>query len=499
MIRRRDLWKILAACPAGATFLRATDRLEPAAVQTGDVAGGEATVWMRSAVPGRMSVKWRTAGAWREAPGPALSAQTDFTGRVLLKGLPAGQHIFYEASVEGAHPLRGSFLTPPGGNADVRFLWSGDMVGQGWGINPGVGGITIFETMRRLEPHFFLHSGDTIYADVPVPAEVSLPDGRVWKNVITAEKSKVAETLDEFRGAYRYNLLDENVRRFSAQVAQIWQWDDHEVMNNWSPSKDIREDSRYREKDVQVLVQRARQAFLEYAPLSPAARSIYRKIAYGPLLDVFVLDMRSFRGPNTWNRQEAVSAETAYLGSTQMEWLKRDLRASKAVWKVMAADMPLGLLAPDGKDEQGRTRFEASANGDGPPLGRELEIASLLRDMKRHNVRNTVWLTADVHYTAAHRYHPERARFSDFLPFWEFVSGPLNAGTFGPAELDNTFGPRVEFQKAPPAGRSNLCPLEGMQFFGDVRIDGKRKTLEVTLRDMTGAALYSKTLVPEFG
>ncbi|MCZ2151454.1 MAG: alkaline phosphatase D family protein [Bryobacterales bacterium] len=373
------------------------------------------------------------------------------------------------------------------------------MVGQGWGINPGVGGITIFETMRRLEPHFFLHSGDTIYADVPVPAEVSLPDGRVWKNVITAEKSKVAETLDELRGAYRYNLLDENVRRFSAQVAQIWQWDDHEVMNNWSPSKDIREDSRYREKDVQVLVQRARQAFREYAPLSPAARSIYRKIAYGPLLDVFVLDMRSFRGPNTWNRQEAVSAETAYLGSTQMEWLKRDLRASKAVWKVMAADMPLGLLAPDGKDEQGRTRFEASANGDGPPLGRELEIASLLRDMKRHNVRNTVWLTADVHYTAAHRYHPERARFSDFLPFWEFVSGPLNAGTFGPAELDNTFGPRVEYQKAPPAGRSNLCPLEGMQFFGDVRIDGKRKTLEVTLRDMTGAALYSKTLVPEFG
>jgi len=498
MVRRRDLWKVLAACPAGATFLRAADRMEPVAVQTGDVTNGEATVWLRSAGPGRMSVKWRSAGAWHEVSGPAVSAETDFTGRVLLKGLPAGQRIFYEVSVEGAHPLRGSFLTAPEGNADVRFLWSGDMVGQGWGINRVIGGITIFETMRKLEPHFFLHSGDTIYADVPVPPEVALPDGRVWKNVVTAEKSKVAETLDEFRGAYRYNLLDENVRRFSAQVAQIWQWDDHEVMNNWSPSKDIREDSRYREKDVQALVKRARQAFFEYAPLSPAARRIYRKIAYGPLLDVFLLDMRSFRGPNTWNRQEAASAETAYLGSAQMEWLKRDLRASKAVWKVMAADMPIGMLVPDGKDAQGRMRFEASANGDGPPLGRELEIASLLGDMKRHNVRNTIWLTADVHYTAAHQYHPERAQFTGFLPFWEFVSGPLNAGTFGPGELDDTFGPRVVFQKAPPAGRSNLCPLEGMQFFGDVRIDGKRKTLTVTLRDMTGAALYSKTLVPEF-
>ena len=53
-----------------------------------------------------------------------------------------------------------------------------------------------------------------------------------------------------------------------------------------------------------------------------------------------------------------------------------------------------------------------------------------------------VWLTADVHYTAAHRYDPNRAQFQDFAPFWEFVSGPLNAGTFGPNELDATFGPR---------------------------------------------------------
>ena len=30
----------------------------------------------------------------------------------------------------------------------------------------------------------------------------------------TEAKSKVAETLNEFRGAYLYNLLDENVRRF---------------------------------------------------------------------------------------------------------------------------------------------------------------------------------------------------------------------------------------------------------------------------------------------
>ena len=71
--------------------------------------------------------------------------------------------------------------------------------------------------------------------------------------------------------------------------------------------------------------------------------------------------------------------------------------------------------------------------------------------MKRAGVRNTVWLTADVHYTAAHYYNPDKAQFQEFDPFWEFVSGPFHAGTFGPNELDNTFGPEVRFIKAPGA------------------------------------------------
>ena len=117
--------------------------------------------------------------------------------------------------------------------------------------------------------------------------------------------------------------------------------------------------------------------------------------------------------------------------------------------------------------------------------------------MKRAGIRNTIWLTADVHYTAAHYYDPAKARFTEFLPFWEFVSGPLNAGTFGPGTLDDTFGPQLMFAKAPPKGQSNLCPLDGMQFFGDVRINGKRRELTVVLRDLTGEALYTKTLAAE--
>jgi alkaline phosphatase D len=132
------------------------------------------------------------------------------------------------------------------------------------------------------------------------------------------------------------------------------------------------------------------------------------------------------------------------------------------------------------------------ANGDGPPLGRELELAELLGFLKRERVSNLVWITADVHYTAAHQYDPARARFQDFDPFWEFVSGPLNAGTFGPNALDDTFGPRVEFQKV--ADVPNAPPSAGQQFFGRIDIDGKSGAMTVTLQDVGGASLFTKTL-----
>lgn len=83
-----------------------------------------------------------------------------------------------------------------------------------------------YEAMRLREPDFFLHSGDTIYADGPILAEQIVEDGKPWRNIVTPDKSKVAATLDEYRGNYRYNLLDENVLRADAQVPQIWQWDD---------------------------------------------------------------------------------------------------------------------------------------------------------------------------------------------------------------------------------------------------------------------------------
>ncbi|MGZ0705732.1 alkaline phosphatase D family protein [Pseudomonas piscis] len=471
-------------------------------VQSGDLQGDRAIIWSRSDRPARMVVEWDTRSMFtnpRRLVSPLADARTDFTARVELSGLPANQAIFYRVTFEDARtgvasePWFGHLRSAPSQRRDIRFVWSGDTVGQGFGINPDIGGMRIYEAMRLRLPDFFIHSGDTIYADGPVPAQLTTEGGRIWRNLTTEAKSKVAETLDEYRGNYRYNLMDENLRRFNAEVPQIWQWDDHEVVNNWSPSKQL--DERYVVKDIQTLVGRARQAWLEYAPMrrqsADGGGRIYRKLSYGPLLDVFVLDMRSYRGPNDDN----LGGEKPFLGREQLDWLKRELKDSQAQWKVVAADMPIGLGVPDGEVSPGVARWEAIANGDpGPAQGRELEIAELLAYLRKHRVRNHVWLTADVHYCAAHHYHPDRAAFQDFEPFWEFVAGPLNAGSFGPNALDKTFGPEVVFQKAPPT--QNASPFAGFQFFGEVQIDGQTAQMNVILRDLDGVAVFERTLQP---
>ncbi|MBB3220613.1 alkaline phosphatase D family protein [Pseudoduganella umbonata] len=479
----------------------------PSGIQFGDITDNKAIIWSRSDRNAQMIVEYDTSDRFTNASriaGPYASDATDFTTRVDLSGLPAGQTVFVRvryvdrdnARIE-SETLSGQFRTTPAADSNraVRFHWSGDQCGQGWGINTDFGGMKIYEAMRLRDPDFFVHNGDTIYADGPILAQVTAENGQVWRNLVTEEVSKVAETLKEFRGRYAYNLMDANFRKFAAQVPQVWQWDDHEVTNNYSDAKNLSADARYTEKSIATLTERGRRAFLEYAPMRYYKQSepqrIYRSISHGPLLDVFVVDMRSYRGPNSTNLQTTEDATSAFLGSEQMEWLIAGLKASKATWKVISADMPIGLQVGDGKDSQGNALWEAVANGNhGVPLGRELEMARLLGSIKA--VPNVVWITTDVHYCAAHYYDPAKAQFTNFSPFWEFVAGPMNAGSFGPGLLDNTFGPTVVFSKAPPIQASS--PFAGYQFFGEVNIDPRTKAMTVELFNLDGVSQFAQTI-----
>src|SRR5262247_2036530 len=115
------------------------DRMRPAVpygVQSGDVSADRAIVWSRTDRPARLIVEWATSDSFRDAArvvGPAALAESDFTARIDVGGLPAGQQIFYRAVFQDladskifSEPTTGRFKTPPAGRRTVTFAFSGD-------------------------------------------------------------------------------------------------------------------------------------------------------------------------------------------------------------------------------------------------------------------------------------------------------------------------------------------------------------------------------------
>jgi alkaline phosphatase D len=452
-------------------------------VQAGDVGAGRAIVWARCDEPARMIVEWDTAPSFaraRRIAGPVVTPEGDLAGAVTLDGVPDAQTIAYrvrferEAARGASDWIAGRFAAPRPDR--FRIAWTGDTCGQGYGRNPDWGGLRGYAALRAAEPAMLVHSGDLMYADNPIAAAQPTPDGRIWRNVTNERVARVAESLDDFRARFAYNLEDEHVRALAAEVPVIAQWDDHETHNNWWPGQQLA-DPRYRERDASRLAARARRATFEWNPIPRGP--MHRVIRYGPLLDVVVLDCRSFRTPNDRNLGEA----GAMLGGAQAAWLVETLAASRARWKLVACDQPIALVIRDDAHQEGW------ANDDGgPPRGRERELAGVLAACKARGVKNVTWITADVHYAAAHHFDPARAQGVDFEPFWEHVAGPIHAGTFGPEPLDPTLGGEVRFQWAPPPGAANLAPWDGLQSFGT--IDVSPDALAIALWGIDGRARH---------
>ena len=161
---------------------------------------------------------------------------------------------------------------------------------------------------------------------------------------------------------HQYNLIDEHMRRFIAEVPQIVMWDDHEVRDNWYRERRQDDDARYDDEVASRCWPRAaRQAFFEYNPLplvgdDPSAS--IASIPLGPLVDVFALDMRSYRGREQPEPADDARRVVGAHGSGAAGVAEERPRASRATWKIIASDLPIGLVVPRRRDglRSGRQR-----------------------------------------------------------------------------------------------------------------------------------------------
>jgi alkaline phosphatase D len=492
-------------------------------VQSGEITARSAVVWGRCnrEQPSRLQVQLfddeedRGHQGGRFANGIEVTAATDFTGSVLLRGLkPDTDYVYrvwclpqqgdrknHSCSKIADRSAIGRFKTAPGPREaqTVRFVWAADLAGQGWGHNPDLsivdiwgetitGGYVIFDVMRKLDPDFAVFAGDIIYADNPIPPTKEIPlevGGGVWVNDPT--KDFVALTLEDYRENWKYNLGDAKLQKFLLDTPIYTQWDDHEVSNNWYPGEILTADP-YNGIEADYLAEISRQALFEYNPLRGS--ELYRKVQYGKHMELFLLDERSYRGANPLNRDPA---GIEMLGEAQFEWLKQSLKRSKATWKVISTHDPLSLVTG------GEGDWDSWAQGDAAVLGREVQLRKLLKFIKDEGITNVVYITADVHFAAAISYAMDRATGDqvEFDPFWEFVIGPVHAGAFGPNVLDTSFGPSFEYVRGPTTeGLPQNLPPPNLQTFGYAEID-EEGMFTIRIHDIDGAVLYEQILIPQ--
>jgi phosphodiesterase/alkaline phosphatase D-like protein len=370
---------------------------------------------------------------------------------------------------------------------------------------PYWGAFKVWSRILKERNDFNVLLGDTIYSDTEVPGYTS-------RNVATSVKKKWAK--------YRINLGQRPWARIRGATAYYAHWDDHEFINDFSPRENefplgvgtFRVSGR-------KLYTRGVRAFKDYNPVTYSKRSgIYRRFRWGKNLEVFFLDMRSFRSrnadyqgncdnPQTGEPDLAPTApqstrnlfsvlapslsepvsqqcldrindpDRTMLGARQFSRFKKAIRNSTATWKVIFNELPIQQYYALPYD-----RWE----------GFEAERQKMLKFLQA-NVENVVFLTADVHASLVND-----ARLKTLEPggpvnsgILDIVTGPIATANYS-IEINDATGSEASagalyaafFKPEPPSGVGMDCASLTTDSYAQVTATKRKLTVE--LNDAAG-------------
>ena len=487
--RPRQVAFLLAAVALGASCATRPRPEFPGApratlgVVAGDVTDTRAVLWARADSPALMRVVAVEEGA-KSQPiqgSASATAESDLTAHVVISGLrPATR---YRASVwfedEEGRPGRrhaALFQTAPLPDvaAPVRFAWGGDLAGQNV-CRDAHEGFPIFRAVQNERPDFFIGLGNMIYADDSCEAV-----GRFGNKQVPGGFDKSVD-LEGFRAHWRYTRDDDALQDLMSQVPYVAVWDDHEVVGDFGPQQDTRDEPPYR--SGVPLMPLGRRAFREYNPLVPGA-PFHRSLRWGRHVELFVLDTRQYRDPNS--QPDGAEEPKTMLGPEQRRWLEERVAASDATWKVVVSSVPISV--PTGSPpEHGRDGW---ANFD-QDTGFERELVGILESLRDAGAHNLLWITADVHFAAAFRYAPFSA--DPGFEFHEIASGPLSAGFSPTQRFDRSLGTERLFLYGPvhPDAVGSFAEAKRWFNFGvlDIGADGRLTARVVNTNGETVSAL----------
>ncbi|MFE9770203.1 alkaline phosphatase D family protein [Streptomyces sp. NPDC005931] len=332
------------------------------------------------------------------ARGTTLAtAASDHTVKADIRGLEPATDYWFRFSSGGTDSPVARTRTAPAADAAVTGLRFGVVSCSNWEAGH-------FAAYRHLASRgdldAWLHLGDYIYeygtGEYGTRGTVVRPHAPAHEIV----------TLADYRvrhGAYK---TDPDLQALHHKAPVVAIWDDHELANDaWSGGAENHTEGA--EGTWAARQAAAKQAYFEWMPVRPAlAGTTYRRLRFGRLADLSLLDLRSFRSQQvSVGDGDADDPDRTLTGRAQLDWLKAGLAQSDTTWRLVGTSvmispfavgsLPADLLKPLAK-LLGLPQEGLALNTDQWD-GYTDDRRELLAHLRSHAIRNTVFLTGDIH------------------------------------------------------------------------------------------------------
>ncbi|MFD9011288.1 alkaline phosphatase D family protein [Streptomyces sp. NPDC059552] len=325
------------------------------------------------------------------------SAAADHTVKVDVRGLQPQTPYWYRFTAGGTVSPAGRTLTTPAHETTTAGVRFGVVSCANW----EAGYFSAYRHLAaRTDLHAILHLGDYIYEY----QSGGYPEAKYA--VRQHEPKHEIVSLADYRTRHGKYKTDADLQALHQAHPVIAIWDDHEFANDaWAGGAENHTPGAEGEWAARAAA--AKQAYFEWMPVrASVAGTCYRRLRFGTLADLHLLDLRSFRSQQAKVGSGSVDdPERTITGRAQLDWLKSGLAGSPATWKLVGTSvmispvafgsLPAHLLKPLTK-LLGLPEGGIAANVDQWD-GYTDDRKELLGHLKDRGVKNTVFLTGDIH------------------------------------------------------------------------------------------------------
>lgn len=383
-LSRRGLLRGLVAAPALASLPGCAEEERPEpfvhGIASGDPLPDAVVIWTRVTASAPLDVAWSVAedAAMTNVVQRGVAradADRDFTVKVDVRGLQPGRTYHYAFEALGVRSEVGRTRTAPTGPVERLRFGMVSCASYAHGL---------FHVYRSLaeQPDLdcVLHLGDYVYEYA----------ADAYGSFRAYEPANETVTLADYRARHAQYKRDPDLRAVHRQHPFVTIWDDHETANDaW---KDGAENHQPDEGSFADRKAAAKRAYFEWMPIREQADGrIFRKLAFGDLVDLVLLDTR------LWARTQQSGGffgpvpppdpARTLLGDEQAAWMEGELRGSKAAWKLLGQQVMVGNIQLDA------TQVVNLDQWHGYPESR----TRLLDFFRTSGVANIVVLTGDIH------------------------------------------------------------------------------------------------------